>query len=404
MGFGSTWCRWIKELLSTGRASVLVNGSPTGEFQIHRGLRQGDPLSPFLFILAMEGLHIALMRARAGNALRGVSISGIEISHLLYADDVMLITPWDPENANRLLRILRCFYLASGLKINLLKSKLIGVGISFSNILVVANRIGCAASMLPFSHLGIPAKRLSVGGRLTLVKSVLGSLGSYLMSAFLAPISVLKVLESLRARFFWGADIDERRMHWVRWDRVLTSRDDGGLGIGSLFSFNRALIFRWWWRFYHCPDLLWVRVIKSIYGLDGACRNLRYPIIGHGSWRGVVRMFSQLRQKDIDLQSLCPIRVGDGTRTSFWHDVWRDDMPLSVSFPRIYALDLHKHASISDRLSLGLGINTLRRDPRGGAEQEQWSTLIRFLQEFHLRPVPDRLGWVIDVSDNFSIS
>ncbi|KAL7606616.1 uncharacterized mitochondrial protein AtMg01250-like [Lactuca sativa] len=145
----------MKELLSIARASVLINGSPTDEFQIHRGLRQGDPLSLFLFILAMEGLHIALMQARAVNALRAVSISDIEISYLLYVDDVMLVTPWNPENANCLLRILRCFYLASGLKINLLKSKLIGVGISFSQVLVVANRIGCAASMLPFSHLGI---------------------------------------------------------------------------------------------------------------------------------------------------------------------------------------------------------------------------------------------------------
>ncbi|XP_042757566.1 secreted RxLR effector protein 78-like [Lactuca sativa] len=93
MGFRSKWCQWIKELLSTARASVLINGSLTDEFQIHRGLRQGDPLSPFLFILAMEGLHITLTRARAANAFRGVSISGTENSHLMYADDVMLITP-----------------------------------------------------------------------------------------------------------------------------------------------------------------------------------------------------------------------------------------------------------------------------------------------------------------------
>ena len=115
-------------------------------------------------------------------------------------------------------------------------------------------------------------------------------------------------------------------------------------------------------------------------------------------------MFSQLRQNDIDLQYLCPIRVGDVTRTSFWHDVWRDDMPLSVSFPRIYALDLHRHDSITDRVSLGLGVNTLRHNPRGGAEQEKWNKLICLMQDFQLMPVPDRLGWVIDVSNNFSIS
>ncbi|XP_023758004.1 uncharacterized protein LOC111906478 [Lactuca sativa] len=137
-------------------ASVLVNGPPTDEFQIHRGLRQGDPLSAFLFILTMEGLHVALVRARSDNAFRGISISGVEISHLLYVDDVMLITSWDPENINRLIRIIWCFYMAFDLKINLLESKLIGVGVSFTDIGSVAERIGCAASDLPFSHLGVP--------------------------------------------------------------------------------------------------------------------------------------------------------------------------------------------------------------------------------------------------------
>lgn len=119
MGFNSKWCCWIKELLKSARASGLVNGSPTDEFQIHHGLRQGDPLSHFLFILAMEGLHVALMLARMANVFRGVTISGIEISHLMYADDVMLISEWDRENVNRIIRILRCFYMASCLKINL---------------------------------------------------------------------------------------------------------------------------------------------------------------------------------------------------------------------------------------------------------------------------------------------
>lgn len=128
------------------------------------------------------------------------------------------------------------------------------------------------------------------------------------------------------------------------------------------------MIFRWWWRFYYFPDLLLVRVIKSIYALGGACKNSSYPIIGQCPWVRVIRMFSQLCHKYIDLQSIFPIRVGDGTRTSFWHDVWRGDVILSASFPRVYALNLHRHVSISDRLSMELGVNTLRCIPRGEAE------------------------------------
>ena len=83
MGFGHKWSSWIRALLSSARASVLVNGSPTNEFIVHRGLRQGDPLSPFLFILAMEGLHMAIHRAREANVFRGIRIGGdeVEVSH-----------------------------------------------------------------------------------------------------------------------------------------------------------------------------------------------------------------------------------------------------------------------------------------------------------------------------------
>lgn len=79
-------------------------------------------------------------------------------------------------------------------------------------------------------------------------------------------------------------------------------------------------------------------------------------------------------------------------------------MPLSTTFPRIHALDLHKHVSITDRLPMGLGVNTLRRGPGGGAEQEQWNNFTCLMEDFQLMPVPHRLGWVNDVSDNFSIS
>lgn len=86
------------------------------------------------------------------------------------------------------------------------------------------------------------AKCLSFGGRSTLVKAILGSVASYLMSIYAVPLTVIRDLERLRSTFFWGADLNDRRMHWVRWDKLLTPKEFGGLGIGSLFAFNRALL------------------------------------------------------------------------------------------------------------------------------------------------------------------
>ncbi|GKD78976.1 RNA-directed DNA polymerase, eukaryota [Tanacetum coccineum] len=87
-GFGSKWRSWIRGSLSSGRASILVNGSPTTEFHLHRGLKQGDPLAPFLFLLIMEALHLSFSRAVEAGIFTGIKIDPtITLSHLFYADD-----------------------------------------------------------------------------------------------------------------------------------------------------------------------------------------------------------------------------------------------------------------------------------------------------------------------------
>ena len=116
-------------MLCSARSSVLVNGSPTQEFQIQIGLRQGDHISHFLFILAREGLHVAFLRARLAGVFRGISFGDIEISHLSYADDVVILSLWSLDDDNHIICILSSFFLDLSLKINLHKSRLIGAGI-----------------------------------------------------------------------------------------------------------------------------------------------------------------------------------------------------------------------------------------------------------------------------------
>nr|GFB79259.1 RNA-directed DNA polymerase, eukaryota [Tanacetum cinerariifolium] len=102
--FGSKWCHWIRGIFSSNMASVLVNGSP--EFPIYRGLKQGDPLALFLFILIMESLHLSISRAVNDGIFKGLHIRGsISISHLFYADDVVFIGEWSDQNLDNLLKI-----------------------------------------------------------------------------------------------------------------------------------------------------------------------------------------------------------------------------------------------------------------------------------------------------------
>ncbi|GKC00397.1 hypothetical protein Tco_0986533 [Tanacetum coccineum] len=138
-------------------SSVIVNGSPSKEFDIQRGLCQDDPLSPFS-IIAVEALHVTFQEAKAKGIFDGVKISSnkVDVSHLEFADDALILGKWSLENARTLCRVLRCFNLASSLKVNLSKSKIFGVRVNATEIQSFANILDCQVSTFPCSYLGLP--------------------------------------------------------------------------------------------------------------------------------------------------------------------------------------------------------------------------------------------------------
>ncbi|GJY51080.1 RNA-directed DNA polymerase, eukaryota [Tanacetum coccineum] len=404
MGFTLNWFAWVKATLTSSRASVLLNGAPTEEFDVQRGLRQGDPLSPFLFVLAMEGFHVGNSEAYRAGVFQGVSIgsSDIHISHLLYADDAILLCDWGVQNARQIIRMLRVFQLASGLKINLNKSKLIGIGVGLIEVQQVAEMIGCCAVRLPFIYLGVPMGCNMNRGRLTLLKSVMGSLAIYYMSIYKVPATVLKLLESLRARFFWGADLGERKLHWIAWNRVLSSRDSGGLVVGSLAAFNKALLFKWKWRLRDNPNALWVRLVTSIHGEGGTRSSSRYGAMS--PWVNIERAMKQLEVKGFHTDNFYRIKVGIGDKTSFWRDQWLGDRPLMEQFLRLFPLDPDPDAKVVERNYPEKLLAAFGREPQSGIPNSQCSTLQGALQEFIFSEVPDRVTWDLDESGVFSVS
>ena len=231
MGFRRKWLNWIKWCISTASFSVLVNGTPSGFFRSSRGLRQGDPLSPYLFVLGMEALSGLIERAVQGGFLSGCYIGrrngeGMVVSHLLYADDTLLFCRADQEQLAHLSWLLMWFESISGLRINLNKSKIISVG-SIAEVDSLALDLGCKVGTLPSSYLGLPLgapynsvtvwdgieerfrKRLALwkrqyiskGGRITLIRSTLSSLPIYFMSLFRMPRRVRLRLEQIQRGF-----------------------------------------------------------------------------------------------------------------------------------------------------------------------------------------------------------
>nr|GEY93057.1 RNA-directed DNA polymerase, eukaryota [Tanacetum cinerariifolium] len=191
--FGSKWCSWISGSLISGMASILFNGSPTSEFQFHCGVKQGDPLAPYLFILIKESLHLSFSRAVDAGIFTGIKIdSSLTISHIFYANDAVFIGEWSNANLTGVM-----------------------VGGNSSTIKAWDDTIGKLKARLSNWKL----KTLSIGGRLTLLKSVLGSTPIYNMSLYKVPKSVLHLMESIRRKFFNGIQGDERKIMWVKWSK-----------------------------------------------------------------------------------------------------------------------------------------------------------------------------------------
>lgn len=160
MGFGNKWLKWIEVCIKTVRFSVLVNEEPVGFFASERGLRQGDPLSPFLFVLAMEGFNNMMRLATQNRWIKGFHIGdrtgvGKEISHLLYADDTIILCDPEADQLSYIRLILGLFEAVSGLRVNWGKSSLIPVK-DVPQIQRLASILGCKVESLPTTYLGMP--------------------------------------------------------------------------------------------------------------------------------------------------------------------------------------------------------------------------------------------------------
>ncbi|GAU37415.1 hypothetical protein TSUD_361200 [Trifolium subterraneum] len=360
MGFPTLWRKWIRECVCTATASVLVNGSPTEEFPFERGLRQGDPLSHFLFLLAAEGLHVLMEALVERN----------------------LFTGW--ANVHSMRAALVLFETMSGLKVNFNKILLVGVNIPDSWLGEAASALSCRVGKIPFLYLGLSiggdprrisfwepvldrlksrlsgwqSRFLSFGGRLVLLKSVLTSL----------PVFWEPVLDRLKSRLSgWQSRFLSFGGRLVLLKSVLTSlpvyvlsffkAPSGvwGLGVRKLREFNLALLGKWCWRMLVERDSLWFRVLAARYGLERG-RLCEGGMRGSMWWRELVR----IRDGTGELgggwfRENIMRKVGDGSDTFFWTDPWLDGTPLRERFGRLFDLAENKSVLVAEMFSLGWG-------------------------------------------------
>ena len=159
-GFSKKWGKWTRCCISTVKFSILINGNPSDFFGSSRGLRQGDPLSPFLFDIVMEALSHMLVAATTTGQFLGFTVGNatgslMTVSHLLFADDTLIFCDADNNHITALHGILSRFEEMSGLKINLGKSKLVSIR-DVPDLHELVEILGCRESALSLKYLGLP--------------------------------------------------------------------------------------------------------------------------------------------------------------------------------------------------------------------------------------------------------
>ncbi|KAB2609074.1 hypothetical protein D8674_012242 [Pyrus ussuriensis x Pyrus communis] len=243
MGFCSRWRSLISGCVSSVKFAVLLNGQAGKSFAPSRGLRQGDPLSPYLFILVGEVLSKLIQGAVDQRRLEGVKIggSGPVISHLFFADDTLLFLRADMKNCRNLRHLLDNFCVASGQKVNLEKSSVFfGANVPKVNAEQMGNALDMKVVINPGTYLGVP----TIWGRskkrgLAYVKGrVMEKLQGWKQNTLSRAAVVCKELDALVAGFWWGCKEGTHKIHWV-------SKEC--------------------WRLITEPDSLWAKVIKARY-------------------------------------------------------------------------------------------------------------------------------------------
>ncbi|KAL0355533.1 UNVERIFIED_CONTAM: putative mitochondrial protein [Sesamum radiatum] len=418
LGFHSKFISLIMTCVTTVSFSFMLNGEQFGFLRPERGLRQGDPLSPYLFLLCSEAFSNMISRTEAEGRIEGVAVSrrAPRISHLLFADDTLIFCQATEAALLNVKQILGDFEAASGLKINNHKSAIV-----FSKNVEASSRVELA-DILNFEvvskhdkYLGLPtvigrskkevfegikeriwhkihswsAIKLSQAGRAVLIKSVLQTIPTYVMSCFRLPDTFLKELEGLMAEFFWKSGSNSAT-HWLAWEKLCTRKDEGGLGFRRLKEHNVALLAKQSWRVAFQTDSTLSKVLGHKYFPDSTFFEARLGSAPSYTWR------SMLATRDL-LVAGVRWEIGDGKSIPLVGQPW---LPRPLSFQLIC-----KPKTLMDDTKVSALINSCYEWNKELVEAEFFSPDAECILGIKLRGngLQDKLIWHYEKNGCFSV-
>ncbi|WVZ88936.1 LOW QUALITY PROTEIN: hypothetical protein U9M48_035403, partial [Paspalum notatum var. saurae] len=390
----SKWISWIETFISSGTVAVNINDDVRHYFQTKKEDSTRISITSLVQYYADQNWRGSLRQSSPHLVDGGLSI-------LQNADDIILFMYHDPNKAHNMKLLLFAFEQALGLKINFHKSELFCFGDAQDKVELYIELFGCKARNFPINYLGIPihfrklrncdwvqveerfekrlnswkGKHLPIGGRLTLINSVLSSLPMYMMSFFSIPKGVLKKLDYFRLRFFWQGDENKKKYKLAKLSILCQPKDQGGLGILDLSTKNSALLCKWMYKLL-TSDGMWQQIHRNKYIGSKPLDQVEWKIGDSHFWSCPMK---------VKLDFLCfgTFLVKEGSQVRFWEDIWLDGAQLKEQYPSLYNIARPKSITIVEAMSSSPPSIYSRRQLYG-TNLDNWYFLLSCLEGLEL--------------------
>ncbi|KAI0497165.1 hypothetical protein KFK09_020387 [Dendrobium nobile] len=366
MGFSGKFIHWVTECVCEPRFAFMLNGNRSQWINAHSGLRQGCPLSPYLFILCSELLTKAFNQSGAGLGVQIVP-TGERVSHLLYADDILVFAEASVPNAKRISGLLTDYCGWTGQNININKSAILfNKSCPRWKCRRIARLLGYNM-VSSLEYLGLPLltrrtvkadfaktvnnamakvniwgkRHLSLAGSATLIRTSLLSVPMYHMTLTLIPKGCLELIEKVGRQFLWGKTPNSRGLHYVSWSELCKPMALGGLGFHSALDWMGPLRAQLALNFIQQPTALLHRVLREKYG--------------NNPWtewpgRNVSNAWKIMNDGANALRPIIRWKIGDGKTVNILSDTWIMDRRLD-SWPAFGDLRPLENCQVSHLLT-----------------------------------------------------
>eukprot|EP00253_Pinus_taeda_P014528 PITA_14528 len=359
-GFCRQWISWVLALIKSSRFSILVNGAPSKTFSPSRGIRQGDPLSPFLFVILMEGLSRIIAKKKADGIIKGLQpIRTLPATtHQQFVDDTMLHGIPTVKEALAFRHTLNLFSEASGMEISFSKSTTFFFHTHPAIQAHLSQLLGFRIDNLPVRYLGAPLTlkhlqkthwekvlanmekkckhwthmALNFAGRLVLTKTVLQAIPQYLLSMLLAPKGILQQMRTIQRSFLWNGNGDKKKWALVAWNKLCKPKSMGGLNLVDSSIVNRTCGAKLWWRWIKEPNFPWARYWKEKYTPD--CNNQDMVRLIALFWEDPWQQLPKLDTPELSSLKLSNQNEGRDKVHHYWNQdnrdpIWREWISLN---------------------------------------------------------------------------